>query len=59
MEALMDTLLNEKQVSDVVGFKKRKLYQMIDLDLFPRPVEFGSRMRRWKKSEIQKWVEEL
>jgi len=33
----MDKLLSEKQVTDIVGFKRTKLYQMIQKGGFPAP----------------------
>jgi predicted DNA-binding transcriptional regulator AlpA len=33
----MDKLLTEKQVTEIVGFKKTKLYQMIKKGTFPAP----------------------
>ena len=37
----MDKLLTEKQVTEIVGFKRTKLYQMIKKGEFPAPKNMG------------------
>ena len=39
----MDKLLSEKQVTDIVGFKRTKLYQMIKKGDFPAPKNMEER----------------
>ena len=51
----MDKLLTEKQVSEIVGFKKTKLFQMIKDGQFPPPKKY-ERSNRWFKSDIEQWL---
>ena len=38
---MMDKLLTEKQVSEIVGFKRTRLFKMIDKGDFPPPKKYG------------------
>lgn len=51
-------LLRLKAVLEKTGMGKTKLYRMVKLGQFPRPVEIvGS--RAWLSSEIDQWIESL
>ena len=41
MNEIMDKLLTEKQVSEIVGFKRTRLFQMIEAGDFPPPKRYG------------------
>ena len=51
----MDKLLTEKQVTEIVGFKRTKLYQLIKKGHFPSPKKYG-RDNRWFESDIDEWL---
>ena len=51
----MDKLLTEKQVTEIVGFKMTKLYQLINKGDFPSPKIYG-RENRWFESDIDEWL---
>ena len=51
----MDKLLTEKQVTEIVGFKRTKLYQLIKKGDFPSPKKYG-RDNRWFESDIDEWL---
>ena len=51
----MDKLLTEKQVSEIVGFKRTRLFQMIEAGDFPPPKKYG-RNNRWFESDIEQWL---
>ena len=51
----MDKLLTEKQVTEIVGFKKTKLDQMIKEGTFPAPKKYG-RVNKWFESDIEEWL---
>ena len=53
----MDRLLTEKQVSEIVGFKRTRLFQMIEVGDFPPPKKYG-RNNRWLESDIEQWQKE-
>ena len=51
----MDKLLTEKQVTEIVGFKRTKLYQMIKKGEFPSPKKYG-RSNKWFESDIEAFL---
>ena len=51
----MDKLLTEKQVTEIVGFKRTKLYQMIKKGGFPSTKKYGKE-NRWFESDIDEWL---
>ena len=51
----MDKLLTEKQVSEIVGFKRTRLFQMIKAGDFPPQKKYG-RNNRWFESDIEQWL---
>jgi prophage regulatory protein len=51
----MDKLLTEKQVTEIVGFKKTKLYQMIKEGTFPAAKKYG-KVNKWFQSDIEEWL---
>lgn len=53
-----ERLLNIEQVSAVIGLARRTIFRMISCGTFPRPdVAIGSRIRRWRQSTVEGWVE--
>ncbi|WP_370104414.1 helix-turn-helix transcriptional regulator [Winogradskyella sp.] len=36
----MEKLLNEKEVSNIVSFKRTRLFEMIKAGDFPKPIKF-------------------
>lgn len=54
---MKESLLDQQQVSEIVTFKRSRLYQMINEGLFPKPSKFG-RHNRWFKSDIEEWLEQ-
>ena len=52
---MMDKLLTEKQVREIVGFKRTRLFKMIDKGDFPPPKKYG-RNNRWFESDIEQWL---
>ena len=53
----MEKLLPLRQLESVVGFRKSKIYQLIESGEFPPPIKIG-RSSRWPSSEISDWVQE-
>ena len=54
----MDTLLKEKEVYEIVGFKQSKLRHMVIAGEFPKPIKLGKR-NRWKQSTVTEWLNSL
>ena len=55
---LMETLVPLRQLESIVGFRKSKIYQLIECGQFPRPIKIG-RSSRWLSSEVQDWIYKL
>ena len=53
----MEKLLPLNQLKSVVGFRKSKIYQLIESGEFPPPIKIG-RSSRWASSEVSDWVQE-
>ena len=53
----METLVPLRQLESIVGFRKSKIYQLIESGEFPPPIKIG-RSSRWPSSEISVWVQE-
>jgi len=54
----METLVPLRQLESIVGFRKSKIYQLIECGQFPRPIKIG-RSSRWLSSEVQDWIYKL
>ena len=54
----MEKLLPLNQLGSVVGFRKSKIYQLIESGEFPPPIKIG-RSSRWLSSEVQDWIYKL
>lgn len=57
--AVSDTLLRLSDVEAIAGFKKSKIYQLMEENRFPKPVRLGKRSVRWKSSSINTWIKGL
>ena len=53
----MDKPLTEKQISEIVGFKRAKLIKMIKADELPKPKKFG-KSTMWFARDIEQWQKE-
>ena len=53
-----DRLLTKNEVIKVVGFKKRKLYEILKKCEFPAPFNEGvyKTMPRWSENEVLLWL---
>lgn len=56
---ISDTLLRLSDVETIAGFKKSKIYQLMEENRFPKPVHLGKRSVRWKSSAINNWIHSL
>lgn len=50
-----EMLLNQKQVEEMIGFKKDFIFNRLKNNTFPKPIKFG-RCNRWRLSDIQEWI---
>ena len=54
----MTRLLRIKDVEEAVGFKKTKIYEMVNRGEFPKPVSLGARAVAWRSDEVERWINE-
>lgn len=52
-------LLDAAEVATMLSLNKKTFYQFLKSkagENFPKPIKFGERLNRWKKQEIEEWV---
>lgn len=52
---MAESLLPLETVTDRVGFKRSKIYAMVQAGEFPKPIKIGS-ASRWPASAIDNWI---
>lgn len=51
-------LLPVSAVTERVGVSRSQIYKMMARGRFPRPVDLGGKVRRWRSDELEAWIEE-
>ena len=51
-------LLKSEEVSELVKLSRPTIYKMMSAGRFPRPVKIGSRAVRWRRADVEAWIEE-
>ena len=52
-------LLDAAQVADMLSLNKKTFYHLVKteaMETFPKPIKFGERLSRWRKEEVEAWV---
>lgn len=52
----MDSLLTCADVCKAVKVSRQTLYKWRKTAYFPQPVDVGSRVLRWRASDVQAWI---
>ena len=53
-------LLSDHQVAAMAGISRRTVWSLVSQGLFPAPVKIpGLRMTRWRRDDIERWVDDL
>jgi len=52
-------LLTLQDTIKLTGLSEYKIYQLINKRDFPAFVQLGERTRRWKRSEVLSWMEDV
>ena len=52
-----EQLLTIKQVVEITSFTRPTIYTLMRISDFPRPIKTGLRAVRWKRSDIDHWIE--
>ena len=56
---MQDQLLTLPEVCEMTKLSRASIYRLINTDAFPRHVKLGSRVSRWRASELAAWMEGL
>ncbi|TXH09252.1 MAG: AlpA family transcriptional regulator [Spirochaetes bacterium] len=51
-------LLRRPDVEAMTGLRRSSIYEMMQDNTFPKPVQLNKRMVGWVESEIEGWLEE-
>ena len=43
-------------VEELTGLSRSSIYELMELDLFPRPIRIGRRAVAWRESDIEAWL---
>ena len=52
------TLLRRRDVQRLTTLSRSTLYRRMNAGEFPRPISLGGRTVAWRKSDIDKWLED-
>ena len=52
-----DALLNVKTLATMLGVHQRTVWHMDAAGKVPRPIHLATRTVRWRRSEINKWID--
>ncbi|MEQ5837456.1 AlpA family phage regulatory protein [Marinobacter sp. NFXS9] len=52
-----DSLMTLREVSGIVKLSRTSIYRKEKTGDFPRAIRLGARALRWRKSDIQGWIE--
>jgi predicted DNA-binding transcriptional regulator AlpA len=50
-------LLNVVAVAQMVAVSPRQIWRMANSGEFPRPISIGSKLKRWPRSVVERWIE--
>jgi prophage regulatory protein len=53
---ITNRMLNVKEVSELTGLGRSKIYPAMATDDFPKSVQLGRRAVRWHEEEIRNWL---
>lgn len=55
----IETLLRLRDVIDMTKVGSSTIYRKMDAGSFPRPINLGGNVVRWRMSDVQRWISEL
>tara|TARA_R100001510_G_C7612426_1_gene175550 strand:+ start:673 stop:861 length:189 start_codon:yes stop_codon:yes gene_type:complete len=59
MEQVKDQLMNTTELIDYIKVSRRTLFRIIERDeKMPKCFTIGGKSKRWRKSEIDQWLEQ-
>ncbi len=52
----MTTLLRLPAVKERTGLSRSRIYELLDVGNFPRPVKLSGRINAWPDNEVDDWI---
>jgi prophage regulatory protein len=52
------TLLNQNEVIEALGVSRNWIHRHVKNGTFPKPIKISPRTLRWKREELERWLEE-
>ena len=52
-------LLGPKDVIEMVNLSRSTIYRKVQNGEFPAPLNLGGNARRWRKDQIEAWIDEV
>ena len=59
MMKMHERLLRRREVEKITGIGRSSIYRLMKKGKFPRGVRIGSKVVRWRLSEIMAWLKSL
>jgi prophage regulatory protein len=54
----IDIVYRLKDVLEITGASRSSIYQWVHAGIFPPPIKIGARAVGWRRSAVQKWLDE-
>lgn len=54
----MPQLLRMRDVCELLGVKRDRIYKLVAAGHFPRPIHVSPRAPRWRRETIESWLAE-
>lgn len=54
----MDSILRLRDVLRICGASRSSIYLWVSAGIFPPPIKIGARAVGWRRSAVQKWLDE-
>jgi prophage regulatory protein len=54
-----DRILRLAEVEAKIGFRKTKIWEMVNENAFPAPIAIGPKAIGWRETEIDSWIAAL
>ena len=51
-------LLKIDEVAELIRLSRPSIYRLMASGSFPKPVQVGSRAVRWRRADVEEWIEQ-
>ncbi len=56
---MIDRLIRREEVQEMCGISRSEIYRQVSEGRFPKPLKVGLRAVRWRRSEVEGWIDDL